>query len=130
MRLLEVLAVAAVLALVAAIFVPNFIRPRSRGTVTACKSNLKNIATAAEMYSTDNEGRFPPSIPGPLTPNYLRTLPTCPGAGVATYAEGYLAATDPDSYVIACFGVNHREVDIVAPHYPRYYSATGLVERP
>ena len=84
--LIELMIVIAIIAILAAILVPNFIRARAQGQVTACKSNLKNIATALEMYSTDYGGRFPTAIAsgGALTPNYLRTLPTCPAAGSVT----------------------------------------------
>lgn len=44
--------------------------------MTVCSSNLKNISTALEMYSTDYQGSLPPSL-HQLTPNYLRTLPQC-----------------------------------------------------
>ena len=38
---------------------PPRVEGRSQGQLTACKSNLKNIATALEMYSTDNSGQYP-----------------------------------------------------------------------
>ena len=57
--LIELMIVIAIIAILAAILVPNFIRARAQGQLTACKSNLKNIGTALEMYSTDNGGRFP-----------------------------------------------------------------------
>lgn len=45
-----------------------------------CRSNLKNLGTALEMYSTDACGRYPSSLSS-LTPDYLVTLPTCPASG-------------------------------------------------
>ena len=65
--------------LLAAVLVPNFIRPRSRGILTACKSNLKNLGTALELYSSDWSGRYPHDI-HLVTPNYLKTVPTCPAS--------------------------------------------------
>lgn len=131
--LIELMIVIAIIAILAAILVPNFIRARAQGQVTACKSNLKNIATALEMYSTDYGGRFPTNITsgGVLTPNYLRTLPTCPGAGSVTYeTAGYSAQSSPDAYNINCNATNHKGVDITVAGYPQYNSASGLVERP
>ena len=49
-----------------------------------CKRNLRNIATALEMYSTDYGGRFPPTLVD-TTPNYLRTVPTCPSTKTVAY---------------------------------------------
>jgi len=42
--------------------------------LTAMKSNLKNIGTALEMYSSDHKGRYPEKLDY-LTPDYLKTLP-------------------------------------------------------
>ena len=57
--LIELMIVIAIIAILAAILVPNFVRARAQGHLTACKSNLKNIGTALEMYSTDHAGRYP-----------------------------------------------------------------------
>ncbi|GMU56623.1 MAG: hypothetical protein AMXMBFR33_57690 [Candidatus Xenobia bacterium] len=86
--IIEVLAILAFLALIAAIVVPNFIKVKPRGASTACKSNLKNIATALEMFSTDNKGAYPPQLAG-LTPNYLKMIPNCPVAGFDTYSSSF-----------------------------------------
>lgn len=72
----------------AAILGPNFYRARAGGSLTACKSNLKNIGTAFEMYSTDWSGHYPKDI-SRLTPNYLKTFPECPQAGKDTYSDSY-----------------------------------------
>ena len=47
--------------------IPLFIYANSRpsgcsGTLTACMSNCKNIATALEMYSSDHGGRYPATL--------------------------------------------------------------------
>ena len=60
--LIELMIVIAIIAILAAILVPNFIRARAQGQLTACKSNLKNIGTAMEMYSTDWGGKYPTAI--------------------------------------------------------------------
>ena len=52
--LIELMIVIAIIAILAAILVPNFIRARAQGQVTSCKSNLKNIGTACEMYATES----------------------------------------------------------------------------
>ena len=116
----------------AAILVPNFIRARSRGQLTACKSNLKNIGTAFEMYSTDFSGMYPKSM-DLLTPNYLKTIPECPSAGRVTYTmkttAAYNTAGFQDYYFIKCEGGNHTAVS-VPENYPQYDGIQGLIERP
>lgn len=118
------------------LIVPNFIRCNHRqGAVTACKSNLKNIGTALEMYSTDYRGHYPRNL-GLLTPNYLKTLPVCPSAGYVTYraefgirAPGNEKERFEDYYLVECTGANHvgHALDV---DYPKYNGIEGLIERP
>ena len=107
-----------------AIIVPSFIRTRAQWQWTACKSNLKNIGTALEMYSTDNGGRFPRSPVG-LTPNYLEQVPTCPAKGSDTYSEGFASASNPDAYTVVCAGRNHSGVGL-GENFPQYTSTQGV----
>lgn len=116
-----------VMGILAAILVPNFIKARSQGQLTSCKSNLKNIATACEMYSTDNVGRYPTDL-GALTPNYLKIIPNCPAAEQNTYSGSYEVGAEPDAFTVFCQGENHKMMRLPA-NYPQYNSYTGLVDR-
>ncbi len=97
------------------------------GGITACKSNLKNIGTALEMYSTDSAGRLPRHL-SQLTPNYLKNIPTCPSLGANTYSSGFVSASGPDAYTVVCSGSNHAGVGL-SPNFPQYNSTQGLIER-
>jgi hypothetical protein len=110
----------------AAIVIPNFIRARSQGQLTACKSDLKNIGTALEMYSTDYSGRYPTSL-SLLTPNYLKMIPTCPAAGADTYSASYQVNAKGDGFTVFCSGAHHRAVGIPAD-FPQYTSTQGLLD--
>ena len=103
----------------------------------ACKSNLKNIATALEMYSTDHEGEFPDSLEE-LTPNYLRKLPRCQrqgqdmpeffkpyfeAQGIRFEEYGYLKQPHYN-YELRCRSGHPRHLR----DYPRYTSVEGLLE--
>jgi hypothetical protein len=110
------------------VLAPNFIRGNCGGQLISCKSNLKNIALALEIYSTDNAGRYPDSLEQ-LTPEYLKTLPSCPCAKRVTYTEGYRRHAQPDRFSVYCYGFNHESAGIQRPNYPRYYNQQGLVER-
>ncbi len=103
-------------------------RGSSNGKLTACKSNLKNIGTAMEMYSCDNKGRYPTSL-FLLTPNYLRVLPTCPAAGFDTYSQGYKVTVVPDCYTVMCTGHHHAESGM-PENFPKYDAIQGLSEEP
>jgi len=111
---------------VAAIAIPNFVKARAMGQATACKSNLKNIGTALEMYSTDNLGKYPQSLDN-LKRNYLTSIPTCPAAKSDTYSGSYVAVF-PDRYTVVCSGLNHGGAGLPA-NYPQYTTLHGLIEK-
>lgn len=106
---------------------------RRQGNMTACKSNLKNIGTAMEMYSTDWSGSYPSNL-SILTPNYLKSLPICPTTESPPYylTCGPGAPFNPENYdqyyLLECTGTNHLPVSIPA-NYPKYTGITGLMER-
>ncbi len=117
------------------LLVPNFICTRNYGPLTICKSNLKNIGTALEMYSTDYSGHYPRNL-GLLVPNYLKALPVCPTAGYVTYraefgpsAPGNEKEPFEDYYLVECTGANHLDYQVPAD-YPKYNGIEGLIERP
>lgn len=116
---------APMLPLVAAVAIPSFERARVQGQLTACRSNLRNIGTALEMYSTDALGRFPTQL-SRVAPNYLQAIPTCPSAGVDTYSPSYESATTPDVYTVYCKGAHHEAAGMPAD-FPLYTSTQGLV---
>jgi hypothetical protein len=116
-------------AVVAAILVPNFIKARSQGQLTACKSNQKNLATAMEMYATDNAGQYPPGFNHLVNGQYLRRIPTCPAAARDTYSETYRVQVKPDRFSFHCSGEHHRSAGLPAG-YPQYHAEQGLIDRP
>ncbi len=61
--LIELLVVIAIIAILAAILFPVFARAREKARQTSCMSNLKQLATAARMYSGDYDGHI---LPGHL----------------------------------------------------------------
>jgi type II secretory pathway pseudopilin PulG len=118
---------------VALAIIPNFVRARAQGRLTACKSNLKNIGTAMEMYSTDYDGKYPPNL-NLLTPKYLKTIPVCPTARANRYFTtlGPEAPLNYDSfedyYLIECAGTAHS-IYSAPPFYPKYSGIEGLIDR-
>lgn len=102
------------------------------GQITACNSNLKNLGTAQEMYSTDWSGKYSTDL-ARLTPNYLRTLPECPAAGTVTYrlstgpSARYNTNGYEEYYLFECAGENHKAVGVPTDH-PRFDGVNGLVD--
>lgn len=130
--LIELMIVIAIIAILAAILVPNFIRARAQGQVTSCKANLKNIGTACEMYATDNGGRYPATLESLKNAAngqqpYMKAIPNCPSAGKDTYSEAYKSASNPDRYIVYCSGTNHSAAGC-GEGYPAFTATMGLVE--
>jgi len=66
--LIELLVVIAIIAILAAILFPVFAQARERARAISCTSNLKQIATALNMYQTDYDGFMPASGMLPTNP--------------------------------------------------------------
>lgn len=88
------------MAVLAALLIPNFVRARRQGSGTGCLSNLKDIATALEMYSSDY-GVFPSSLEA-LTPDYLKSIPECPPTGKNTYSGSLKMIKDKTLCSLTC----------------------------
>lgn len=109
--LIEMMIVVAIIAILVSIIVPNFIRARAQAQTAACESNLKEIATALELYETDND-RYPNSgtvdaSDTNLQP-YLKQVPVDPAAGPSLYYTYTVAdgSTSTASYTIVCPGTH------------------------
>jgi type II secretory pathway pseudopilin PulG len=110
--------VVAIIAILAGILIPNFVNARAQAQTAACESNLRQIATALELYYADNQ-EYPPAAgftdvtPTLLTANgvaYLNNTPKDPAAldqtknyQVKTNAQ---TGTSPASYTIQCPGTH------------------------
>jgi len=105
----------------------------AQGQLTHCRWNLRNLATALEMYSADNGGRYPLQLGqlrncDPQRKPYIRKLPTCPAAGWVTY--GYQVSAGPDNFTLSCQGSNHMCANPRAPRdWPRYVLAESQLLR-
>ncbi|HXF81993.1 MAG TPA: prepilin-type N-terminal cleavage/methylation domain-containing protein [bacterium] len=88
--LIELLIVVAIIAILAAILIPNFLRARAQSQVAATKGNLKNVATALESYQVDFSV-YPSNANDLVTGGYTRALPSDPCTGTAFgVSPGYL----------------------------------------
>jgi hypothetical protein len=102
----------------------NFERARAAGHLGACRSNLKNIATALEMWATDHQENYPDTLTQ-LTPDYLVRLVRCP-TGTSDYS--YRKGESVESFELHCTGDHSGAA--VPSGYPSYDSDRGLIDEP
>jgi general secretion pathway protein G len=86
--------VLAIIALVAALIVPNVIGRPDEARVTVAQTDMKTIATALRMYRLDN-GDYPTTEQGLAA---LVDKPSIPPAPRAWSSEGYLAELPADPW--------------------------------
>lgn len=60
--LVEIMIVVAIIALLAAIAIPNLLSARRTANTAAAKANVRSLSTAAETYSTANNGGYPADV--------------------------------------------------------------------
>ncbi len=92
--LVEIMIVVAIIALLAAIAIPNLLRARISANDALAKSTLRTLSTATETFATANSGNYPGDIDSltGATPAYLNKAycgQTISGFGyVCTFGTG------------------------------------------
>jgi prepilin-type N-terminal cleavage/methylation domain-containing protein len=87
--LVEIMIVVAIIGLLAAIAIPNFVRARNTSQANACINNLRLIDGAKQQWALENN-QAPNATPtqDDITPYLGRnaggTFPSCPAQGVYT----------------------------------------------
>ena len=118
LALIEVLIVAAVLAVLAAIAVPNFQMAQIRTKLSRVRADQRDLAVAIEAYKVD-WGIYPPDDPWMI----WSTWPDCPCDGYS-YHQKLGLLTSPEAYIAAVpldpFGGVYNNLSSGDP--PNYYS--------
>lgn len=87
---MEIMIVVAIIALLAAIAIPNLLRAGARSQANACINNLRQIDTAMQEFALENGKTSGSTVnyPSDLTPyiklNAHGVIPTCPEGGTYT----------------------------------------------
>lgn len=108
--MIEIMTVMFIIASIAALIIPHLRRSVEKAHLAGCQSNLRNIATSIEQYRNDNE--YYPDVLEKLTPDYLKTVPTCPSVDLNTYSPGYVVTDDKSAYTVSCKGKNHSSLGL------------------
>jgi len=90
--LVEIMIVVAIIGLLAAIAIPNFMRAREKAQQNACIANLKQIDGAKTLLALDDGMSTGESVNmGNLVTAYIKTTPFCPAGG--TYTLGSIGTS-------------------------------------
>ena len=88
--LVEIMIVVAIIAILAAVAIPNFVKYRKTAQMNACISNLKQIQAACEQCKLAGKTVSTANVIG--DDKYIKVMPKCP----ATSAEYTLPTDDND----------------------------------
>ncbi|MBI4658126.1 MAG: type II secretion system protein [Verrucomicrobia bacterium] len=85
--LVEIMIVVAIIGLLAAIAVPNFIKARLTAQKNACIQNLRQIDVAKEQWAFENKKTEGDTTTGSESAvnAFMKSAPFCPGGGTYTY---------------------------------------------
>jgi prepilin-type N-terminal cleavage/methylation domain-containing protein len=95
--LVEIMIVVAIIGLLAAIAIPNFVKARATSQANACINNLRRIDDAAQQWALEKGKTTGSTIsyPTDLTPyiklNSAGSIPPCPASG--TYNDTSVGAS-------------------------------------
>ena len=108
--LVEIMIVVAIIGLLAALAIPNFIKARNRSRDSICVNNMKVIASAIEQVAMEENlnilvagviGWNAAAAPGTFgctgATAYLKIAPVCPVTGLSTT---YVATAGPNGEVL------------------------------
>lgn len=90
--LVEIMIVVAIIGLLAAIAIPNFIKARTTSQTNACINNLRQISGAIDTWALETGQATGSAVASVATVsayiklNSASSVPTCPGGG--TYTTG------------------------------------------
>ena len=84
--LVEIMIVVAIIGLLAAVAIPNFMRARDTAQKNACVANLKQVDGAKTLWSLDTGSS---STPGwtDLVTAYIKKTPSCPAGSSYTIGD-------------------------------------------
>src|SRR5690242_19532272 len=86
--LVEIMIVVAIIGLLAAIAIPNFIKARTTSQKNACINNLRQIDGAIQQWALENKKDTTATVAFTDISSYLKNSVVCPSGGT-TFANSY-----------------------------------------
>jgi prepilin-type N-terminal cleavage/methylation domain-containing protein len=106
--LVEIMIVVAIIGLLAAIAIPNFVRARTQSQKNACINNLRQIDGATQQWALENKVAPSAAVSFTDISSYLKNAVTCPSGGsAATFATSYTISTVTNKPTCQIDSANH-----------------------
>jgi prepilin-type N-terminal cleavage/methylation domain-containing protein len=86
--LVEIMIVVAIIGLLAAIAIPNFVRARTQSQKNACINNLRQIDSAVQTWALENKKATSATVAFTDISGYLKNAVMCPAGGTA-FSDSY-----------------------------------------
>ena len=90
--LVEIMIVVAIIGLLAAIAIPNFVRARTQSQKNACINNLRQINGAIQQWALENKKAPTAAVTFTDISPYLKSAVVCPSGGT-TFGDSYTVST-------------------------------------
>jgi prepilin-type N-terminal cleavage/methylation domain-containing protein len=128
--LVEIMIVVAIIALLAAIAIPNLLRQRITANESAAQATLRTISTAFETYAASHDGQYPTDVAAQLvgvTPPYLNEnyFTKCI---VASPCSGYVYSND--AFAVTGYKIYGRPTSCTTSGTKSFTVTTGGVLTP
>jgi prepilin-type N-terminal cleavage/methylation domain-containing protein len=104
--LVEIMIVVAIIGLLAAIAIPNFVRARTQSQKNACINNLRQIDGAVQQWALENKQAPTATVDKTDVFPYLKSSVICP-AGGTTFTDSYALTTVAAKPTCLKDGTNH-----------------------
>jgi prepilin-type N-terminal cleavage/methylation domain-containing protein len=86
--LVEIMIVVAIIGLLAAIAIPNFVRARTQSQKNACINNLRQIDGAVQQWALESKAAANATVSYGNIKDYLKNSVICPSGGTA-FSDSY-----------------------------------------
>jgi prepilin-type N-terminal cleavage/methylation domain-containing protein len=90
--LVEIMIVVAIIGLLAAIAIPNFVRARTQSQKNACINNLRQISGAVQQWALENNKPPSANVGFANVSPYLKSAVICPSGGTK-FSDSYSLTT-------------------------------------
>ena len=90
--LVEIMIVVAIIGLLAAIAIPNFVRARTQSQKNACINNLRQIDNAVQTWALETKQAVNATVSFGSIKSYLKNSVICPAGGTA-FSDSYTIST-------------------------------------